>query len=80
MKEEQAEKLLDSIVKEVTGGKGLKRYTRLDLVQFIDHWEQEKAKGKKMHQAISTYIPVMERRSAKEMLDNIFNAFNLEEE
>ena len=69
--EKAAQAVLNEIEKSLTNGKGLRRYTRLDLVQFTWFWEKERAKGVPIHKAISQYIPLMERTSATEKLENI---------
>ena len=76
----KAEKILSEIEHELTGGESLKRYTRLDLVQFVWFWEKEKQKGKKIHECIAEYIPLWERTTAEEKLNNIANAFRLNED
>ena len=78
--EKEAKKILSEIETELTGGRGLLRYTALDLVQFSKLWEIEKVKGTPIHKCISMYMPMMERRTAKQRLENLLNAFQLTEE
>lgn len=76
-KEQEAKKILDEIGDIVTDGKGMKRYTRLDLVQFARLWEIEQTKGRKIYEVANDYVAVMERTSAAQKLENLKNAINL---
>lgn len=73
--EDEAKKILDDIASSLTDGKGLKRYTRLDLIRF--HELAMENKDKPLWSLVKEYTPIMERKSAKEMLGNIMKGLGL---
>lgn len=80
MTEEKAKKIFSEIEEEMTNGRGFLRYTMLDLIQFTWFWEKEKTKGKTVRECIKEYIPLMERTTAKQKIENIKNAFRINED
>lgn len=77
--EQEARQVLNEIEMQMTNGRGMTRYTLLDLVQFVWFWEKEKGRLT-MAEAISRYTPLMERHTAKEMLNNLSSALSKMEE
>ena len=76
--ESKAKELLDEIYESISGGKPMARYTRLDLVQF--HEFVTNNPGLNIRECLKAYKPLLERKTAKERLKNLFNGLGIDNE
>lgn len=79
MEDEETLGKLAEIIQQVTGKKTLLRYTRLDLIRFVHFYEEQKKAGKNITECASEYIPIWERTTATEKINNFFRFLEGEE-
>lgn len=70
---------LGEIIQRITGKKALLRYARLDLIRFVHFYEEQKKAGKNITECASEYIPIWERTTATEKINNFFRFLEGEE-